>query len=60
MKVERSVDGLGGCYDRLRNDLTSKHAYQLSVSNLQGGTIHALAAHLSLLEGAASLWSGRG
>ena len=33
MKVERSVSGLGGRYDRLRNDLTSKDAYRFSVTN---------------------------
>ena len=54
MKVERSVDGLGGCYDGLRNYLTSKDAYQIFVTNPSGGTVYALAAHLSLLEEAAS------
>jgi len=54
VKVERSVDGLGGRYDGLRNDLTSKDAYQTRITNPLGGTVYTLAAHLSLHEEAAS------
>ena len=33
VKVERSVDGLCGCHDGLRDDLTSKDAYQVAVTS---------------------------
>ena len=29
MKVERAVDGVGGCHDGLRNDLTPEDTYQV-------------------------------
>jgi hypothetical protein len=34
MKVERLVDGLGGCHDGLGNDLTPKDTYQIAITDL--------------------------
>ena len=33
MKMERSVDSLGGCHNGLRDNLTPKDAYRISVIN---------------------------
>lgn len=52
VEVERSVDGVSGRYDGLRDDLAPKDTCRI-VINPQRGIIYALAAHLSLPEGAA-------
>jgi len=34
MKVEHLIDGLSGCHDGLRDDLTPKNTYQTVVTDL--------------------------
>jgi len=53
MKVERSVDGIGGCQDGLGDNLASKDTYQIVSSPIRNGhTIHTRVAHLSFSEAA--------
>ena len=59
MKVERSVDRVRSCHDGLRDDLTPKDAYQITVPICEK-VQPVRVAHLSLLEEAANPWTGRG
>lgn len=61
MKVERWVDGLGGCHDSLGDDLTSIDTYQIVTTNQLGARNSSTrVAHLSFPRGALGPRTGRG
>jgi len=61
MKVERWVDGLGGCHDSLGDNLTSIDTYQIVTTNqLRAHDSCTRVAHLSFPKDAANPRTGRG